>query len=216
VSEMINTNLILLEGLPGSGKTTISKKLFDRIHVKDSRLVQEHTSPHPIAESGSTDIELWQVKTLQNWERLAAEIDAQHRLYVMEFALFQNTIGELLLKDCTRQQIVRFCHSIANTIRDTAPVLVLYTADDPEAFLRETSVLRDKRWKERISSVIDDTPYGKTRSLTGFGGFVAFFNEYVSIANAIYGELAIDSLTIDVTERDWPKVEALTYDFLQI
>ena len=75
---------------------------------------------------------------------------------------------------------------------------------------------RGDEWSERIDSLINDTPYGKKRNLTGFAGFVDFFNEYVSITNAVYDELEIDSISIDVTKREWPKVEKLTYEFLQI
>ena len=102
---MINTKLILLEGPPGSGKTTMSKKLFDRINVKNKYLVQESSDPHPIAEHGIyEDIDIWQVKTLQNWEKLFAEIDSDQKLYIMEFAWFQNTIGIMLLNNCSRNQ----------------------------------------------------------------------------------------------------------------
>jgi tRNA uridine 5-carbamoylmethylation protein Kti12 len=212
---MIITKLILLEGLPGSGKTTMAKKLFDRIDVKNKQLVQE-SSDHTIAERGIADIDIWQVKTARNWERLSAEIDSQQKLYVMEFVWFQNTIAEMLLKNCHRNQIVGFCRRVENIIKDIPPVLILYTANDAETFLRETYELRGDVWKEQIDSLIDDTPYGRKRDLTGFDGFMEFFNEYVSIVNAIYDELQIDRISIDVTKREWPKVEKLTYEFLEI
>ena len=214
---MINTKLILLEGLAGSGKTTMSKKLFDRINVKNKYLVQESSDPHPIAEHGiHEDIDIWQVKTLRNWENLFAEIDSDQKLYIMEAAWFQNTLGLMLLNNCYRNRIVEFCRKIEKTIKDISPILILYTANNAETFLRETYRVRGDGWPEKMDSLIEKWPYGQTRNLTGFDGFVDFYNEYVSITNAIYDELEIDSISIDVTKREWPKVEKLTYEFLQI
>ena len=117
----------------------MSKKLFDRINVKNKYLVQESSDPHPIAEHGiHDDIDIWQVKTLRNWEKLFAEIDSDQKLYIMEFAWFQNTIGIMLLKNCSANQIVEFCRKIENAIKDISPVLILYTANNAETFLRET------------------------------------------------------------------------------
>lgn len=213
---MINSKLVLLEGLPGSGKTTMSKKLFDRINVDNKHLVQESSNFHPISENDIADIGVWQVKTLQNWEKLCVDIYSQQVLYVMEFALFQNTIGQMLLKNCDRNQIGKFCCQIENTIKDISPVLILYTANNAVTFLRETYELRGDEWKKVINHLIDDTPYGKKRNLMGFDGFIDFFDEYVSIMNAIYDKLEMDRICIDVTRREWPKVEKRTYEFLQI
>ena len=214
---MINTKLILLEGLPGSGKTTMSKKLFNRINVKNKCLVLESTLPHPIAEYDFVDdIDIWQVKTLQNWKKISAEIDSDQNLWIMEFAWFQNTIGLMLLNNCCRNQIVEFCRKIEHTIKYLSPVLILYTANNAATFVKETYELRDDGWSEKMDSLIENWPYGKKRNLTGFDGFVDFYNEYLSIANALYDELEIDCISIDVTKREWPKVEKLTYEFLQI
>jgi tRNA uridine 5-carbamoylmethylation protein Kti12 len=213
---MINTKLILLEGLPGSGKSTISKKLYDRITVNNKHLVQESSKFHPISENDIADIDVWKVKTLRNWEKLCLEIDSQQMLYVMEFVLFQNTIVQMLLKNCDRNQIGEFCHKIENIIKNLSPVLVLYTANNPATFLGETYQLRGDEWKKVIDHLIDDTPYGKKRNLIGYDGFMYFFDEYVSITNAIYDEFEIARICIDVTKREWLKVEKQTYEFLQI
>lgn len=213
---MINTKLILIEGLPGSGKTTMSTKLFDRISVENKCLIQESSDYSPIDRGAITDIDVWPARTLQEWEKLAADIVAQQKLCVMEYVWFQHTIAEMLMIDCPRNQIVEFCRKIENIIKDIPPVLVLYTADNAETFLKETYKLRGGEWAAKLDGFIDTTPYGQKRNLTGFDGFVDFFNDYASITNAVYDDLEIDSITIDVTKREWPKVEKQTYEFLQI
>jgi len=215
---MINTKLILLEGPPGSGKTTISKKLFERINVKNKDLFQESAEPHPIAENDiADDMDIWPVKTLSNWEKLSADLEANQKLVIMEFAWFQNTIGMMLINDCGRHRIMALCRQIEQTIKAISPVLILYTADNDIAFLKETYELRrDEGWPEDIDGLIEKWPYGQQRNLKGFAGFSDFYQEYVSIMQTLYAELEIERITIDVTQREWPKVENLTYEYLQI
>jgi len=206
----------LLEGLPGSGKSTISKKVFNQLSTNNKYLVQESSDFHPIKDLDISDIDVWQEKTLQNWKKLSWEIQSRQKLYVMEFALLQNTIVMMLLGNCSGNQIMQFCGKIENTIKEIPPVLILYIANDSELFLRETYELRGDEWKNNINGLIDQYPYGKQRNLSGFDGFLTYFDEYVSITNAVYDELEIDKICIDVTKREWPKVEKLTYEYLQI
>ena len=119
-------------------------------------------------------------------------------------------------KKLLQESVVGFCRRVENIIKDIPPVLILYTANNAETFLRETYELRGDVWKEQIDSLIGDTPYGKKRNLTGFDGFMEFFNEYVSIVNAVYDELQIAHISIDVTTREWPKVEKQTCEFLAV
>jgi len=214
---MIDTRLVLLEGPPGSGKTTMSKKLFDRISVSNKCLVQESTHPHPIAENDFVDdMDVWQVRTLRNLKELFAETDSDQKLWIMEFAWFQNTIGLMLLNDCRRDQIMEVCREIEHTIKYLSPVLIRYTANNAATFVRETYDLRDDGWSEKMDGLIENWQYGKKRNLTGFDGFLDFYGEYLSIANALYDELEIDRISIDVAKRDWPEVEKQTYEFLQV
>nr|MDA3887159.1 hypothetical protein [Candidatus Delongbacteria bacterium] len=111
---MIDTKLILLEGLPGSGKTTTSLKIFEKIDSDNKTLIQEFTKPHPIKEDGIIDNDECAVKTLENWQKLCDKIITENHLYIMEFALFQNTICVMLLKNCSTDQITDICYKIQN------------------------------------------------------------------------------------------------------
>jgi Cdc6-like AAA superfamily ATPase len=195
---MINTKLILLEGLPGSGKTTIAKKIFERITYDNKYLVQEFFNPHPINEEGIKDIKLWTIKTLENWRKLSNKIISERPLYVIEYALLQNTISEMLEKD------------------SALPVLILFTADNTETFLRETYSRRSDGWKMKITNLIDGTDYGKNNNLKGLNGYLAFSNDFVKIRDEIIKTLDINSISIDVTERKWDSIEEQVYNFLKI
>lgn len=214
---MIDTKLVLIEGPPGCGKSTMSKKIFDWLSIDDKHLVQEHSEYHPIAERNLYyDINVWQEKTLHNWEKLSAEIHTKDALYIMESSWFQNTINAMLLSNCSRTDIIKICLKIANTIMDNSPVMILYTATNARTFVKETYELRDSSWKDNVDHLIDHLPYGVHKKLKGFDGFLAFYDEYISIANFVYDRLEMDKIRIDVTQREWPKIEKLTQEFLKI
>lgn len=214
---MIDTKLILLEGPPGSGKSTTSIKIFDWLNIDNKLLFQEYSEPHPIAErSLYYDIDAWQEKTVHNWAKLSSDINTKDTLYIMESAFFQNTINGMLLSNCRRSDIINVCLKIGNIIMDISPVLIFSTATNATTFVRETYELRDSSWKNNVDHLIDHLPYGIHNKLTGFDGFLAFYDEYISIANVIYDQLEMNKTRIDVTKREWPKIEKLTREFLMI
>ncbi len=213
---MIDTKLILLDGLPGSGKTTTSQKVYDRIDNKNKFLFQEYINSHPINEWEIEDINEWGIKTLDNWKKLSDKIFSEDHLYVMEYVLFQNTIAEMLLKGCNKNQISNLCLEIQNIIMQLSPVLILYSSENTNVFLKGTYDLRKGNWQKKIDSFIDNTEYGRSNNLRGLEGYLSFSNEYVSIRDDIYSSLEIRKIEIDVTDRNWDKIEQSTYSFLGI
>jgi hypothetical protein len=94
--------------------------------------------------------------------------------------------------------------------------MILYTATNAKTFVRETYEFRGNSWKDNVDHVIDHSPYGEHRELKGFDGFLTFYDEYISIANFVYDQLEMDKIRIDVTRREWPKIEKLTQEFLKL
>src|SRR5215471_10932274 len=107
---MIHTRLICIEGMPGSGKSTTSQRLW--LHLLrngcDSRWVYEHDTTHPIwkfeeqravVESGTLDLSLLDDIVVDRWRQLAGELAGTGPTMVLESALFQTPIGLLLTMD---------------------------------------------------------------------------------------------------------------------
>ncbi|MDA3887065.1 MAG: hypothetical protein PF638_15875, partial [Candidatus Delongbacteria bacterium] len=68
----------------------------------------------------------------------------------------------------------------------------------------------------KIDHFIDNTPYGKHNGLTGLNGYLAFSCEYVKIRDEIFDSLDIKRISINVSNRNWNKIEEQTYKFLNI
>ena len=213
---MMNNKLIILEGLPGSGKTTTSRKIFEKIESTNKTLIQEFTNPHPIKEDNITNIDEWTIKTLENWQKFSEKIIAGNKIYIMEFALFQNTICEMLLKNCSKNQIIDIMNKIQNIIKPVLPALILFKVDDTNTFLEQTYKLRSDKWKNKIKTFIDNTEYGKQNCLTGVNGWLDFSSDYVKIRDEIFDKLDIKRISINVTDRNWNEVEEQTCKFLEI
>jgi len=126
---MINTKLILLEGLPGSGKTTISKKIHNKLDKTRVNLVQEYMNPHPVIDWSVENIDRWIQKTLDNRKIFTGSFSGDNKIIIMEAAFFQNTISEMLLDGCSEDKIMCICFEIVNIIDPLKPVIILYMAD---------------------------------------------------------------------------------------
>ena len=215
---MIDTNLILIDGIAGTGKTTISRKLFEIIQGLHGNAViyHEFTEPHPIHKWEVDDYLTWERKTIENWESLANELARNDSVGILESSLLQGTIGLLHERDIDEDTICEHARRVPSFLRDASPVLIYLVLDDIPSHIERTYAQRSERWRTKIDGFVQETAFGLARGLSGLDGYVVFLSALRRVSDRLFNMYEMPKLTVNVSSYAWADIENQIFSFLGI
>lgn len=198
--EHIKTNLIIVEGLPGTGKSTTAAIIADELSKAGGKVlcVDEGVRDHPAdyADYDFPDFETEREKILKKWRSFVDKSD-KNTTYVFNCVFLQNPMCETMMRfgmDSAASQ--RYISEIAEIIRPLHPLIVYI--DKPG--VRETvDRVLDERGNDWLEAVIDyhtSQGYGKRNQLSGYEGYIRCLEERKVRELNILQALDIDCLII--------------------
>lgn len=223
---MIDTRLILIEGLSGAGKSTTAQRLWLNLRRQgfEARWFYEHDTTHPIwwpgeqpriAAEGVVDPAFLHETLPARWRGLADERAAAGKVTIVEGAFFQTAIGFLLAMDLPDREIEAHVLAVGRAIAGLDPVLVYFRQRDVARALNE--VFED-RWNDGYDAAliehIGGTPYGKAHGLNDLAGLVRYYERWCELVESLYPRLDMAKVAIDRSSGDWPSRERQLADFL--
>lgn len=177
----MKTNLIIVEGLPGSGKSTTAAMIAEELRKKGEKVicVDEGANDHPadFADYDFPDFETERKMILEKWRSFQqnAKVDT---IYVFNCILLQNPMCETMMRfgmDASSTQ--QYISEIAQIIRPLHPIVIYI--DQPNVKHAIDAVLPE-RGKDWLNAVIDyhiSQGYGKQNNLTGYDGYIQCLEE---------------------------------------
>lgn len=217
--KLIDTRLIFLEGIPGSGKSTTAQRLYLHLlgHGHEARWFYEFDETHPILrakerhqllERGTTDTGGIREQFLARWRAMAGSQSDDCGVTIFDGALFQVPIGLLLLMNDDPQQIVRHLVDVGATVAPLSPLLVYFYQDDiARAIAAVCEQRQDDSFADGLVELIAQTPYGKLNQTQDLGGVVTFFEHKHEITESVLQQLEISKLAIETSAGDWVQYE---------
>ncbi|MBD3308848.1 hypothetical protein GF339_20750 [candidate division KSB3 bacterium] len=205
---MINTKLILVDGLPGSGKSTIAQFIALQVEKNGirARWFYELEQAHPIhafhvwSRQGPAQF----IRTItENWQTFVAQRRAMEEVSILESSIFQSTVRLLFQSDVPRHQITEYAFQIETIIAELDPVLIYFVRTDVAHALKEICEKRKKVWENYLTQVIDCSEYAKHHHLQNFEGMVTFFQRYQELTTSLVSHFTMPRLTIENPNDDW-------------
>lgn len=223
------TKLILVEGLPGSGKSTtahtVARLLADRgVPV---RWWYEEEVNHPVYAFRDRTTLQQVVDDLADGEyrRVLATALAQWRRFAV---LMQGTDSVVLIDGCLlgyltwslfplavpEAEIREYVAEVERIIAPATPCLIYFYQQDVGASLARLCARRGGDTEQRLIQQSTQSPYGRQRGLQGFAGMVAYWAAYRQLTDAAFAGLALPKLAIETTAGDWPTYRQQVLTFL--
>ena len=205
----MKTNLIIVEGLPGSGKSTTAAMIADELRKKGKTVMclDEGASEHPAdyADYDFPDFETERLKILDKWRSFVEKADP-NTIYVFNCLFLQNPLSETMMRFGLEEEISQtYIGEIASVIQPLNPVIVYI--DQPDVRGSVDRVL-DERGSDWLKAVIDyhtGQGYGKEHNLAGYDGYIKCLEERKARELRILQALDADCYTIsqDMTAAEF-------------
>ena len=209
---MIDTQLILIEGLPGSGKSTTAENLASEIktHGKRCHCFLEWAENHPIFIGSEKDMAeiissspLREPAFVEKWEAFSKGVPSEGTVNIIESRFWQTGVMFLYAAGQTENEIISCHQRIIRAIEVSKPVLIYFTHDNTrQAFLR-TFQNRNQEWENFVLGIAQQQQRAKDRGLKGREMWFKFFEEWVLVAERLYNEFPFPKIKIPNPHEDW-------------
>lgn len=177
----MKTNLIIVEGLPGSGKSTTASMIAGLLKEKNKKVccvdegVQEH--PADYADYDFPDFETEKEKILGKWQSFVKTAD-KDTIYVFNCIFLQNPMCETMMRfGMSEEASLKYISEIAEIIKPLNPVVIYIDRPDVKATVDSVLEERGNDWLNAVIDYHTSQGYGKQNSLSGYEGYIKCLEE---------------------------------------
>lgn len=222
--------LILLEGIPGSGKTTTTSNLEKQINDIGSKVkaYDEFNLDNPIRSKmvdslrlndptlrsndpetsgqGADGIAIDQsVYSLDQWSNLSERCNASDEVVILESRYWQNSLAPILLSGASDEKIFDEFKKIHARLKECSALLIFLQPLDVRSHLLHLLSSRKVEWGEFIAKTISDSAWAKKRNLTGQDAFFGFVEAWAELCNELFSMHEGQKIKLSEPHLDWDK-----------
>ncbi len=210
---MLDAKLILIEGLPGAGKSTTTGYLRTQLQQNgfDCQQFLEDDDPHPI-DCLNFKIKGLTEKIIPLWRNFVDRAEHEATITIIESRLWQNTAMFMYMSGCDAGEIIEFSRQIWQVLIPLSPVLFYLDQDDIRSAMQRLYTLRREAWMEATP----DYPWFRSRGWDGLEGWVRFFEEWRAVEENLYRDWSGRKMKIFEPHANWPRSYHRMLDFLQV
>lgn len=206
----MDTKLILVDGMPGVGKSTVSQ--FIDLQLRESGFASSwnhEETIHPVrqfydtARHGSWSDYTEEVVSL--WLRYTRELEGLHRIEILDAALLQTHVRSMLIFNAPRGAIMEMAQKVANVISRLNPTFIYLKPKSIEENICNVIRNRGDRMLELWLDAHDRYPYTMYSGTNGYSAFIDFWKEFDQIADNIFDTLNMSKLLQWTSNGSWEK-----------
>ncbi len=227
-----DTKLVLVEGLPGAGKTTTARWLVGGLVERGVRahLLREDEPDHPLKVGGPLHpggtttgaalfarytVEGYADESLARWASFVGAAESGGAVRVVEAFPWQNAARVLWQMDAPMERILRYAAAVEELVAPLRPVLVYLERRDAAATFRATAAERGAAWTTPSVAIITDSPSARRHGLRGFDGALRGIAMYKEFLDAVRAASRLPTVVLD-DGTPWDARYAAIHTFLDV
>lgn len=225
----MDSTLIVLDGLPGSGKSTTAEWLAQQLRHNGIAVywLQETDLSHPLwwyefwngtdyqpPDFDHTPIEVFIETSLEKWRSFTVQARLSDGLIVAESVFFQNAIAMFVMGGAQPALLMEYAREVQRIIGALHPVLIYFQQNDIADALRRICDLRGRDFEDELFTNMECFPYLKQRELKGFEGVTILWREISRLTDTLFEEYRIPKLRIENSAGDWLSYQQQILAFL--
>ncbi|MHA7683096.1 P-loop NTPase family protein [Cupriavidus sp. PET2-C1] len=210
--------LVLIDGLPGIGKSTLAERLcgFAGSLGCEARWYREEDQEHPVHPAGLTKsrrLPGYSARCLQGWQRFAERYRSTNGLCILEGSLFQSTVRFMMEQE--QGGIRGYLAEFESIVQSLSPVTIYLRSVDATDHSRSTALYRGAAWTTRVSAYLETTQYARRRNLNGAEGMHRLWTDYAELCDSLLDQMSMPKLTMLVEPPDMERPFGRSVDFLK-
>jgi len=228
---MIDTKLIVIDGLSGSGKTTTAEWLTQQIQQQGIKIryFSEYDTAHPLwwyeywdgndyvtLDYENMPIETFIATSLTKWETFTLALDGSDQPVFAESVFFQDAVAMFLMGDAAPARLKEYARDIQRIIHGLNPVLIYFRQNNPSHALQRICAVRGREFENELVENMESFPFLKRQNLKGLAGVAALWQDVHELTDFIFDEYKIRKLAIETSAGNWPDYRQQILRFLSL
>jgi thymidylate kinase len=214
----VNSRLVLVEGIPGAGKSSTCQLVRRGLDAAGRPAVWWHEAQrgHPVylfddraslrATLADLDAGRSAAVVERALDRWAAFVDGARRrdeVVLVDSCLHGYLTWTLFWYDRPADEIEQYVAAVERIVQPLEPRLVYLRQDDVGATLARATDMRANGHRELSVERAERSRYGQRRGLRGFDGLVAYWEAYRALTDRLVDRSALTRLTLP-SRIGWP------------
>jgi hypothetical protein len=211
------TKLILLEGLPGTGKSTAAEALCERLRGSgyNCQWFHEDEPRHPLSHEGlkmGEDVASYRDVLADRWRTFVAAAHGQEAVTILDARLLQNALLPQVRQGLERGEILESLLRLAKICEPLSPQLIYLRSNDYPSRLKSILQARGADWSRFMIQRDEASALAQRRGLLGFDALFGVLTQASAVQERFLSQVPMCIHQVEI-ENGWPTSETL-YEML--
>ncbi len=217
--------LILIEGMIGSGKTTTATRVGDWLarRGENARVFIECAADHPIRTRAEDRLRAAAgpqapgpgsagdagaaggpgAYPAHQWRRLAQRCLRDRQTIIVESSFLQNSVMPAFIDGAPARRVEEIFTRIVRQAAPAEPLLVYLRPADIGAAITRIHRTRGEPWSSRNVAFVENSPWARRRNLQGQDAVTELYQAWEPIVTQLYSRYPFPKVMVTDPQHDW-------------